>query len=268
VAKRPKYSRWRRLPGAHWINDQKLPDHRSELQRLTLYVPGSVLDRAELLAARASSATVQEYCADLLQRALADEAAKQRLEETEARRGPLVGLDAIANDLAYLSEWSASSTAMAAGRNHLEPGPESSPEVMAIEDRSERDSGPIPAEHDGAAEIVFRHAALGAEDPSGLLPSLRRGEPVGPEAARELLQALIDLERAHRDADRLDRRLAYALHRLAFEGQVLLTDAWPGAGGDPATVDVLRLVQEAVDRVLSGLDIRYYRREPGTEPLP
>jgi len=263
VAKRPKYSRWRRLPGAHWINDQKLPDHRSELQRLTLYVPGSVLDRAELLAARAGSATVQDYCADVLQRAIADEAAQQRLEETEARRGPLVGLDAIANDLAYLSEWSASSTAIAAGRNHLEPEPDSSPEVMAIEDRSERDPGPVPAEHDGAAEIVFRHAALGAEDPSGLLPSLRRGEPVGPEAARELLQALIDLERAHRDADRLDRRLAYA-----FEGQVLLTDAWPGAGSDPATVDVLRLVQEAVDRVLSGLDIRYYRRGPEPEPAP
>lgn len=277
MAKRPKYSRWRRLPGAHWINDRKLPDHRTELQRLTLYVPGGVLDLAEALAARAGTATVQEYCEDLLRRALADEAARQRLEETEARRGALAGLDAIANDPAYLSEWSASASAAGPYRTGS-AGPEPSPPLLVLEDRPDRDPDPSPnpgpdprpgpIEPEDAAEVVFRHAALGAEDPAGLLPSLRRGEPIGPEAARELLQALIDLERVHHDADRLDRRLAYALHRLAFEGQVLLTDAWPGAAADPATVDVLRLVQEAVDRVLSGLDIRYYRREPGMEPTP
>jgi hypothetical protein len=61
-----------------------------------------------------------------------------------------------------------------------------------------------------------------------------------------------------RDATSLDRTFAFALHRLAFEGQVLLTDAHSDAAADPATVDALRRVQEAVDRVLSGEDIRYY----------
>ena len=73
----------------------------------------------------------------------------------------------------------------------------------------------------------------------------------------ELLQALNALEVEYRNARAIDRRVAYALHRLAFEGQVLHTDAWAGAW--PAeTVRILRVVQEAVDRVLSGEDIRYY----------
>jgi hypothetical protein len=72
------------------------------------------------------------------------------------------------------------------------------------------------------------------------------------------LQALIDLEALHREATSVDRQLAYALHRLAFEGQLLLTDAWHGSQADPGTVDLLRMVQEGVDRVLSGEDIRYY----------
>jgi hypothetical protein len=84
--------------------------------------------------------------------------------------------------------------------------------------------------------------------------------PVSPDSARELLQALLDLERALQSDSHIDRRLAFALHRLAFEGQLLLTEAWPALAADPATVDTLRLVQEAVDRVLSGEDIRYYER--------
>ena len=47
------------------------------------------------------------------------------------------------------------------------------------------------------------------------------------------------------------------LHRLAFEGQVLLTEIPSEASADPATTTTLRRVQEAVDRVLSGEDVRY-----------
>jgi hypothetical protein len=72
-----------------------------------------------------------------------------------------------------------------------------------------------------------------------------------------LAQALQALEEGLRDANRIDRRLAYALHRLAFESQVLHTDAWPGLY-DEWTVETLRAVQEYVDRILSGQDIRYY----------
>ncbi len=122
-----------------------------------------------------------------------------------------------------------------------------------------------PGSSDGpetAQEIILRHAASGDSDPSALLPSLRRGERVAPEEAAELLRALAGLEGQLREADRLDRGLAYALHRLAFEGQVLLTDGPALLAADPATVDLLRTVQEAVDRVLSGEDIRYYSPDP------
>ena len=47
------------------------------------------------------------------------------------------------------------------------------------------------------------------------------------------------------------------LHRLALESQVLLTDAWPGAF-DERVITAIRTVQEAVERILSGQDIRYY----------
>jgi hypothetical protein len=46
----------------------------------------------------------------------------------------------------------------------------------------------------------------------------------------------------------------------------LLTDAWPGAF-DEHMVMAIRIVQEAVERILSGRDIRYYPtpQEPGRE---
>lgn len=105
-------------------------------------------------------------------------------------------------------------------------------------------------------EIVLRHAAPGVDDPVALLPALRRGEAIHPEFVQGLLDALRVLEERLANADSIDRKLAFALHRLAFEGQILATDAWNHAP-DPTTIDVLRWVQEAVDRVLSGEDIRY-----------
>ena len=113
-------------------------------------------------------------------------------------------------------------------------------------------AGPSPA-----AQTILRHAAMAGDDPDAFLAALRRGERVAEPAAAELLQALNALEVEYRTAVAIDRRVAYALHRLAFEGQVLHTDAWPGAL-DAGTVNTLRVVQEAVDRVLSGEDIRYY----------
>ena len=51
--------------------------------------------------------------------------------------------------------------------------------------------------------------------------------------------------------------LLHALHRLALESQVLLTDAWPGVFDD-RVITAIRTVQEAVERILSGQDVRYY----------
>ena len=113
-----------------------------------------------------------------------------------------------------------------------------------------------------AIELVLRHAGPGARDPLALLPALRRGDMIPPQAARDLLDALRDLEHALAGQTVLERRLAFALHRLAFEGQILLTDAdhWRG-GVETEVVEFLRMVQEAVDRVISGQDIRYYQAD-------
>lgn len=276
MSKPLRYSRWRRLPGLHRITERRLPDHRSELQRLTLYLPGSALDAAERLALESGAGTVQSYCEDLLRRALESEVARGRVESAAA----LASLDAIASDPDYLAEWSSRSAlerlavadAVAAlAESWSEPeAQESGEEASEVEGESLATepvradiavSGGPPAD---PADVVFRHAAIGPEDPAGFLPTLRRGEPVAPGAAGELMQALVDLERRLRDERLLDRRLSYALHRLAFEGQVLLTDAWPNLAADQATVDVLRMIQEAVDRILSGEDIRYYA--PGVAP--
>lgn len=238
---RPRFSRFRRLPGLYRIGDVKPPDPNEEPQPLTVYLPGRILDLAEALAAREGTSSVQEYCEALLRDAIEDEDAARRAERVQVTRGTLDSLDDLASDPDYLAEWSASREKSAP------PDPEG--EVVFMDG----DASTF------ARESVFRHAGLAdREDPSAFLPSLRRGDVVSAEAADGLLAALRELEGHLREASALDRRLAYALHRLAFEGQVLLTDSPTSAANDPATVDRLRRVQEAVDRVLSGEDIRYF----------
>lgn len=249
MAKRLQHSRWKRLAGVYRFGDRPPADPGREPQRLSLYLPASLLERADAMSLRAGHADLQRYCEHLLAVALDGEQAREAVEDVEQRHGPLPGLHAIAQDREYLAEWSAS----ARSPSPPIPSPPPTPRVPvapALVDKREV--------HGPAAEVVLRHAGLRGDDPGALLSSLRRGDPVAPDDARELLQALLDIEAAAHDAAILPRRLAYALHKLAFEGQILHTDAFPNAAGDPATVDVLRLVQEGVDRILSGEDIRYY----------
>lgn len=114
-------------------------------------------------------------------------------------------------------------------------------------------------------ELVISHVATGGHDPGAFLPSLRRGEPVSETRVAELLAALGHVEGDLRGATLLDRRLSYALHRLALESQVLLTEAWPGVFDD-RVVGAIRAVQEMVERILSGQDIRYYQPAEGPAP--
>jgi hypothetical protein len=107
-----------------------------------------------------------------------------------------------------------------------------------------------------AADILYSHVGMG-EDEWGFLPCLRRGEPVPPAKVAELEGALVRIEDELRGSESLDRRIAHSLHRLALESQVLLTDAWPGVF-DEVVIQAIRTVQEAVERILSGQDIRYY----------
>jgi hypothetical protein len=272
-----------------------------EPQRLTLYLTGVELDAAEALASQAGGATLQEYCTALLQRAIDAERISAHVADIEAQRGVFEGLHQIADDPEYLAEWSAQFAAQARDRPEparTEPAanPAPVPEIVIAQDAAAvpervrlasrepemelerepessptRPERPAPAAESAvqagrlsaSAEVVLRHAAQSGADGPSFLANLRRGESVPLAEVAELARALHVLEAEARDASLMDRRLVYALHRLAFESQVLHTDAWPGAFDD-WTVDTLRAVQEAVDRILSGQDIRYYT--PGSRP--
>ena len=253
MAKRPR-NLWRR-PGTSFRLGQRGPSPVSlDEQRLTLYLPAHLLDWAEDQAARAGESTVQVYCARLLGDAIEAEQSKGTVADAEARQGALEGFHAITDDPEYLADWVAAAGPRD-GRREIQIN--EAPDGPAPVSPSASAAMPTPAPPSAAASTVLRHAAMTGDDPNAFLATLRRGEPVTEAAAGELLQALNALEVEYRTATAIDRRVAYALHRLAFEGQILHTDAYQGTL--PAeTVNTLRIVQEAVDRVLSGEDIRYY----------
>ncbi|WP_220369733.1 hypothetical protein [Paludisphaera rhizosphaerae] len=301
VGDKNRFSRWRRLPPVFrsGSREHKLPGFEEEIQRLTLYLPGSYLDLAELLAGLEQIPTIQEYCSRLLVQALEEERTRRQVTEVEEKRGsPLSGLDEIADDPNYLAEWNrrredgrpASSSrpddadaenlpaltvplvhipaietddallseptppAEAPQTVRLEIGPRSEPEVAGSYE---------PEIPDGRAmDIVWKHVGEGGGDLDGFLAHLRRGEQVPPASTAELLAALRILEEENRGSAGLDRRLAYALYRLALESQVLLTEAWPGAFDD-ATVAAIRAVQDKVERILSGAEAAPSGQERG-----
>jgi hypothetical protein len=296
VSKRTRFSRWKRLPGTLFrTGDHARSSTGDEERRLTLYIPWRLLDQAELLAKESAAASIQQYCETLLAQAIESELAARRLLETEGGRGPLEGLAAIAADPEYLAEWSNNPrhvphVNLELHREsdelplpeiqilsvHHEPAntepttsvdhPAEESAVLHREQTSEHASkveASTAVAEESPCDVVIRHAALGVEsDPLGFLPCLRRAEAPDARAISELLTALVELERDHAGDAVIDRSLAYALHRLAFESQVLVMDAWQGAPIDRTTRDALHAIQECVDRVLSGQDIRYDATEP------
>jgi hypothetical protein len=312
VAKRPRFSRWRRLPPVFRSGEHRPVGTGNELDRIILYLPTRLLDLAETLAEKAGIPAIQDYCARLLARAIESEQVQQKVADLEAKRGPLTGLKAIADDPDYLVEWQARSEAkpeppsaggtatsrtaggtprpgsietvtvdlvLADGDDSVrepstegeswdrdEPAPAvepSSSPAEPVRSLEHRPSVRLPGDRT-ALEVLWRHVEMG-EDERAFLPCLRRGVPVPEARAAELIRALNQLELEHRGAEVLQRRLAHALHRLALESQVLLTDAWPGVFDDPM-IATIRTVQEAVERILSGQDIRYY--PPPSQPAP
>jgi hypothetical protein len=322
VAKRDRYSRWKRLPPVFRSGQHKIPGPGDELQRIIVYLKGDILDQAEAQAERAGVPTVQEYCAELLARAIEIERVKQHVAEVEARRGPLEGLSEISEDHDYLTEWQRKfdsgeirvlkqppaidagndgnsdltvpietlesvmlpevpdsllegadgpdGTALNSPLATVEPEKPDDRPTVRIEPARDRIEPTIRAPERivpevldrTAIETVFLHVGPGDQDPGAFLASLRKGQAVDPQKVAELMQALGRIEADHRGATMVDRRLSYALYRLALESQVLITEAWPGVFDD-RMIGAVRAVQEMVERILSGEDIRYYQADEG-----
>ena len=242
---RPRRPLWKRRYTAFLHGDKAPPDPSEETQRLTLFLTGRLLDLAEKLTLRSGGGSVQHFCESLLVRALETERSRHQIEDAEARHGTFEGLRAIADDPEYLAEWKASNVSKEAQiAMNVDPKP-----AFALSAENLR-ALPEPGIWSTSADVIVRHVGLESSDPNGFLPYLRRGEIPPVETIEELATALVDLDRELTGAKLVERRLAYSLHRLAFESQVLHTDAWPNAF-DNATIDAIRAVQSAVDRILS-----------------
>jgi hypothetical protein len=315
---RPRFSRWRRLPPVFRSGEHPPIRSGKDLARIILYLPEGILDQAELLGEKAGIPALQDYCEYLLRKAVEFESVRQKVTEFEIRRGPLEGLNEVADDLDYLAEWKKANADSAADRattssptrrprptvdQPLGPPALESPEqptpieidlVLADDGTPETDpdedteARSNPAESDiptphihqvdprsqtksvvilseySPEEVILRHASTDADE-WAFLPCLRRGVPVPVNRASELIRALHELEQHRRGDQVLERPLTHALHRLALESQVLLTDAWPGRF-DSRMITAIRDVQESVERILSGKDIRYNSISP--EPKP
>ena len=332
MANRDRYSRWRRLPPVFRSGEHKIPGPGEEAQRIILYLPGAVLDQAEVLAGKAGVPTLQEYCERLLREAIEVERLKDHVAEVEARRGPLEGFNEISGDPGYLSEWrelSGTGRTAAPGRqdtsdvgaeaaadltisadsiNHVtlpehpaqlegdkaasEPadidGNESSEDASLVQtdeqgvpasrpririEPARRAAEPVVTQKivpevldPGLRQTLMKHLGSGQHDPGAFLPVLRRGQQIEPASLAELISALARVELDQQGVSVLERGLAYALHRLGLESQVLLTEAWPGIF-NTHTISGIRSVQELVERILSGQDIRYYQgtKSPDSE---
>ena len=246
MAGRPRRSLWKRPNGSFRVGDRRRPDASDDPQRLTLFLSGKLLDLAETLTLRKGASSVQAYCETLLIQALQSELARQQVRDAEARHGPLEGLREIADDPEYLAEWNASVSPKEPPRHrpfairNRDDSPPSNVSDPIVEQTSQ------PA----SARTIIRHAGLD-DGATGLIACLRRGDTPPSNLMIEVALALSELSEALAGEPAIDRRLAHALHRLAFESQVLLTDAWPDAF-DSVTIQCIRDVQEAADLILSG----------------
>ncbi len=245
----PRRRLWKRRYSSFLTGEASRPDSSTEIQRVTLYLDGNLFDLAEKLTVRERVESIQKYCERLLSTALLNEKSRHQIEDAEARHGTLEGLREIADDPDFLAELSATKNP---GKMKYTP-----PEEEGVTHDVEFVTVPIvslPAPDESAlspaAMTVFRHAGFVAADQSGFLPTLRRGETPSVGDFEELAQALVDLDQSLASDEAINRPLAHALHRLAFESQVLHTDAWPNAF-DAWTVDAIRAIQGAVDRLLS-----------------
>ena len=199
--------------------------------------PAAILDLAEAQAEQAGFATVQEYChRSARPRPSRPSAIREQVADIEARRGPLEGLNEIADDPEYLAELSAAGPHRAtAGSTTVTrpPGRRGPHPVLAIRvegrarrrpmNRSPRLSRQaISVEPVLSTDTTESLAGVGScsgtrqsrleDDPLGVppLPAAGRAGASLPEVA-ELAQALRQLEERVPATAMMDRRLTLAL---------------------------------------------------------
>ncbi|WP_169981235.1 hypothetical protein [Tautonia rosea] len=257
MSKRPRQPGRRHVPGTFRTHERKGPPPNAEAQRIVLYLPVDALDLAEQQACRAKVESVQRYCETLLIQALAGEQDQGHDSiRSIGREGRSWEPLTVADDPDYLAEWTAiflDQRGAPQGNNES-----CSPDPTLETTASCSDVPDANMEHP-AIKVILRHAGLLGNDPNAFLTSLRCEGTLAPEVGVELIQALEELEADYRDVTELDRVLCFALHKLAFEGQILVTEGFRNHGIEDSIVDLLRLIQERVDRVLSGQNIRYFR---------
>ena len=169
MAKRPRFSRWRRLPPVFRTGENRPIGTGNELDRIILYLPSRLLDLAEVLAEKAGIPAIQEYCERLLIQAIEAEQVRQKVSGFEARRGPLEGLKEIAEDPDYLAEWQP--------RSEARPAMPSVPAVDALTvdfALADGDDADMPTDPDEGGVWFL--------DPSDDDPAVSPGEAENPDA--------------------------------------------------------------------------------------
>lgn len=241
---------WRpRLLGSFRTGQDRPANLGNEPQRLVLYLPGSALDEAERQSIGAGAKDLQRYCETVLLRHIEAQQTRNRVRRLEAERGNLEGLRAVSSDPDYLAELSqlrfASSPA---------PPPRPAPDNPSPSSPERTGSHPFPL----LLSVVERHAGLSpnSTDPS-LAACLSTGSIPSSSSLAELASTLEALHNHFTSEPHLPRPAAFALHRLALVAQVFITGSWYASTPDPTLLSSLRWIQEAVDRILSGQEIRY-----------
>jgi hypothetical protein len=226
-----RYSRWRRLPAGLFRSGERKPiGGDEELQPLSIYVPGRVLDQAESLANVFRSPSIQAFCERLLPEALSMVQAQVRLASSEQTRAVLEAIDALDHGLL--------ARLMPAGAIE---GPVEAEEVEEPMPEIRVTIGVDPPESPSRYEARVTWAQAQA-DQSLLDELVAEGQAGRVEAGDvdRLLTLMGRLEEAWQDSLTIDRQAALALARIKA-----------AVARSPRTGEVDQL-DHAIDRLLDG----------------
>jgi hypothetical protein len=231
-----RYSRWRRLPiGLFRSGERKPIGGDEELQPLSIYVPGRVLDQAEALANAFRSPSIQAFCERLLPEALNMVQAQVRLASSEQTRAVLEAIDALDHGL-LARLMPAGAIEESRGPFEAEEVEEPLPEIRVTIGGAE-DLSPSPFE----ARVTRVEARADRSLLEELVAEGRAGRVEAGDVDR-LLLLIGRLEEAWQESLTIDRQAALALGRM----KAVIARA-PHSG---ALVEL----DQAIDRLLDGGD--------------